>query len=119
MMEYKGYVGCVTFDDEADIFHGEVVNTRDVITFQGMSVEQIREAFHESIDEYLEWCRERNKTPDKPFSGKLVVRIPPSLHRSIFISAKQEGKSLNRWIEDHLSIPFSNLPEESFTHHQR
>lgn len=117
MMEYKDYVGHVTFDDDADIFHGEIVNTRDVITFQGKSVEEIRQAFHESVDEYLEWCKERNKTPDKPFSGKLIVRIPPALHRSIFLSAKQEGKSLNRWIEDHLASSFSNSSEESVTHH--
>lgn len=117
MMEYKGYVGHVDFDDEADIFHGDVVNTRDVITFQGKSVEEIRQAFHESVDEYLEWCKERNKMPDKPFSGKLVVRIPPALHRSIFLSAKQEGKSLNRWIEDHLASSFLNSSEEIVPHH--
>ena len=117
MMEYKGYVGHVTFDDKADIFHGEVVNTRDVITFQGKSVKEIHQAFHESVDEYLEWCKERNKEPDKPFSGKLVVRISPALHRSIFISAKHEGKSLNKWIEDHLASSFCNSSEESSTLH--
>lgn len=117
MMEYRGYVGYVTFDDEEDIFYGEVVNTRDVITFQGRSVEEIRKAFHESVDEYLEWCKERNKAPDKPFSGKLIVRISPALHRSIFLSAKQEGKSLNRWIEDHLASSFSHSFEEQLTHH--
>ena len=111
MMEYKNYVGKVTFDDEANIFHGEVTNTRDVITFQGKSVEEIRQAFRESIDSYLEWCAERGKTPDKPFSGKLIVRIPPDLHRSIFLSAKQEGKSLNRWIEDHLAASLSSQLE--------
>lgn len=117
MMEYKGYVGHVSFDDEANIFHGEVVNTRDVITFQGKSVEEIREAFRDSIEEYLEWCQERNKIPDKPFSGKLMIRISPVLHRSIFISAKQEGKSLNRWIEDHLASSFSHAPEETLMHY--
>jgi len=111
MMEYKSYVGQVTFDDEADVFHGEVVNTRDVITFHGKSVEEIRQAFRESIDEYLEWCEERNKTPDKPFSGQIVIRIPPALHCSIFLSAKQEGKSLNKWIENHLASS-SVLPSE-------
>jgi predicted HicB family RNase H-like nuclease len=116
-MEYKSYVGQVNFDDEADIFHGEVVNTRDVITFQGRSVEEIRKAFCESIDEYIEWCNERGKIPDKPFSGKLVVRIPPALHRSIFLSAKQEGKSINRWIEDHLAGYISMPSENSLTHH--
>ena len=68
MMEYRGYVSHVIFDDEEDIFHGEVVNTRDVITFQGKSVEEIPYAFHDSVDEYLVWCKERNKAPDKPFS---------------------------------------------------
>jgi len=58
-IEYKGYVGQVTFDAEAGLFHGEVVNTRDVITFQGRSVDKLRRAFRESVDEYLEWCAER------------------------------------------------------------
>lgn len=116
MMEYKGYVGQVSFDDAADIFHGEVVNTRDVITFQGRSVEEIRLAFQESIDEYLQWCKEKNKLPDKPFSGKLIVRIPPALHRSIFLSAKQEGKSINSWIEEHLANSFSPSSKETTPH---
>ena len=117
MMEYKGYIGQVTFDDEADIFHGEVVNTRDVITFQGKSVEEIRLAFRDSVNEYIAWCKEREKTPEKPFSGKFVVRIPPALHRSIFLSAKQEGKSLNRWIEEHLENSFPVPTESPLTHH--
>ncbi|MBX9696523.1 MAG: type II toxin-antitoxin system HicB family antitoxin [Alphaproteobacteria bacterium] len=116
MMEYKGYVGYVTFDDEAELFHGEVINTRDVITFQGKSVEEIKSEFRVSVDEYLEWCKERDKIPGKPFSGKLSLRIPPSLHRSISLSAKQEGKSLNRWIEDHLSGSCASSPEE-ITYH--
>lgn len=110
MMVYKGYVGQVTFDDDADVFHGEIVDTRDVITFQGKSVEEIRQAFHESVDEYLAWCQERKKIP-KPFSGKLVVRIPPALHRSIFLSAKEEGKSLNKWIEEHLADSLPSAEE--------
>jgi predicted HicB family RNase H-like nuclease len=109
-MNYKGYVGQVTFDDEANIFHGEIINTRDVITFQGKSVDEIREAFKDSVDEYLEWCKEEGELPDKPFSGKFVVRISPDLHRSIVCSAKKEGKSLNRWVEEHFlaTMPVSS-----------
>ena len=70
MMEYKGYRGVVTFDDEAGIFHGEVVDTRDVITFQGASVEQLRKEFRCSIDEYLAVFAERGQEPDKPFMGR-------------------------------------------------
>ena len=58
-MEYKGYTGIVEFDDEAEIFHGEVANLRAVITFQGRSVDELREAFEGSVDDYLEWCAER------------------------------------------------------------
>ncbi len=117
MMEYKNYVGHVSFDDEADIFHGEVLNTRDVITFQGTSVEEIHKAFQESVDVYLEWCAARGKHPDKPFSGKLSVRISPALHRSLVLAAKHEGKSLNRWIEDHLASSAISGRDESLHHY--
>ncbi len=61
MLEYKGYTGHVEFDDEAGLFHGEVLDKRDVITFQGISVQQLEQAFRESIDDYLEFCAERNE----------------------------------------------------------
>ncbi|RPJ23082.1 MAG: type II toxin-antitoxin system HicB family antitoxin [Desulfobacteraceae bacterium] len=101
-MKYKGYTGYVEFDDEAGVFHGEVLDLRDVVTFQGKTVEEIKKAFRESIDEYLEFCKERNEKPDKPFSGRLMVRLPPLLHRKVFISARREGKSLNQWIAEKL-----------------
>jgi predicted HicB family RNase H-like nuclease len=80
MLKYKGYTGHVEFDDESCIFHGEVLDLRDVITFQGKSVEGIKKAFRDSIDDYLEFCKERNEKADKPFSGRLMVRPPPRLH---------------------------------------
>ena len=100
MMEYKGYIGKVEFDDDADIFHGEVINLRDVITFQGDSVEEIRQAFRDSVDDYLAFCAERNEEPEKPFSGKFVVRIPPDLHRKIYTQAKSSNKSLNKLVSE-------------------
>ncbi len=66
-MQYKGYLGQVEFDDEAGIFHGEVVNIRDVITFQGKSVAELRQAFEESIEDYLAFCAERGEEPNQPF----------------------------------------------------
>jgi len=102
MMEYKGYVGKVEFDDKAAIFHGEVVNTRDVITFQGESVAQLRKAFHDSVDDYLAFCEERGEDPDKPFSGQFVTRIPPDLHRQVSVCAVLSGKSLNTWVTEQL-----------------
>lgn len=102
MLEYKGYIGCVEFDDEAGIFHGEVINTRDVITFQGTSVEELQAAFHDSVEDYLEFCAERGEQPDKPFSGKFMLRTSPDLHRELYVAAKRAGKSLNAWVAEQL-----------------
>lgn len=102
-MKYKGYESVVEFDDEAEIFHGEIINIRDVVTFQGRSVEELKQAFQDSVDDYLEFCQQRGEEPDKPFSGKFMVRINPQLHQVIALRARQEGKSLNSWIEQQLS----------------
>ena len=102
MLKYKGYTGQVSFDDDERIFHGEVLDTRDVITFQGKSVDEIEQAFRESIDDYLEFCAARGEQPDKPFSGKFVLRMTPRLHHKLFLKASRSGKSLNRWVVDTL-----------------
>ena len=98
MMSYKGYEAVVEFDEDADLFHGEVVNLRDVITFQGESVQELKRAFAESVDDYLAFCKERGEAPEKPFSGQFIVRTEPSLHRAMAATAKRAGLSLNRWV---------------------
>ena len=98
MMTYKGYYGVVQYDDEAKIFHGEVIKTRTVITFQGTTVDEIETAFKDSVDDYLDWCKERNKDPEKPFSGKFVLRLSPDLHRELNLKAKMSNTSLNSFI---------------------
>ncbi len=100
MMEYKGYIGKVEMDDEAGILYGEVINIRDVITFEGTSVGEVQTAFHESVDDYLAFCAERGENPEKPFSGKFVVRLPAELHRKAYIQAKLADKSLNGWVTE-------------------
>jgi predicted HicB family RNase H-like nuclease len=102
-MEYKGYHGHVTFDDEVGIFHGEVIDLKDVITFQGDSAASIQEAFKASIDDYLAFCAERGEEPDRPFSGRLMVRLNGDLHRNLYVKAKASGKSLNEYISDVLA----------------
>ena len=102
MLKYKGYTGHVEFDDETDIFHGEVLDTRDVITFQGETVEELKRAFRDSIDDYLEFCSERNEKPDKPFSGKFVVRLSTDLHHRVYVRAMEQGKSLNQLVVESL-----------------
>ena len=100
MMEYKGYTAKVEFDDEDNIFHGEIINLRDVITFQGEEVNELRHAFQESVEDYLVFCAERGEPPEKPYSGKFSVRINPELHRKISIQAQVTSRSLNQWVND-------------------
>ena len=99
MMDYKGYIGDVKYDSDAHIFHGEVINTRDVITFQGKSVDELEKAFQDSITDYIEWCTEDGVEPEKPYSGKFNLRISPELHKEIAISAKLLKLSINRFVE--------------------
>ena len=98
MMEYKGYRAAVTYDHEAGVIHGEVVDTRDVIFFEATSVEQLNREFRFSVDDYLSVCDERGRTPDKPFSGRVPLRLSPGLHREAAVAARAEGKSLNAWL---------------------
>ena len=102
MLKYKGFIGVVEFDEEAKILHGEVINTRDVITFQARSADKIEKEFRDSVDEYVKFCKERNEEPEKPFSGKFVVRIVPDLHQRLVAEAKAKGKSLNGLVEEKL-----------------
>lgn len=102
MMTYKGYGCTVRFDDEADIFHGEVSGLRDVVTFQGRTVDELRSAFRESVDDYLEFCERRGEEPDKPYSGRFLLRLDPALHRRLVELSAEEGESLNNWIASQL-----------------
>jgi predicted HicB family RNase H-like nuclease len=103
MMDHKGYSGQVEFDDDAGIFHGEVVDLRDVITFEADCVEDLRQAFRDSVDDYLEFCAERNEEPEKPFSGQFLMRVDTELHREIFLRAKNAKKSINGWVSETLA----------------
>jgi predicted HicB family RNase H-like nuclease len=103
MMTHKGYVGVAKIDAEAGLIRGRVINTRDVITFQGRSVEEARQAFVDSVEDYLEFCATRGEVPDKPYSGRLLVRIKPNLHKELAVLAARRGKSLNAYIDGLLS----------------
>ena len=100
MMKYKGYQATLKYDDESQVFYGEVISTRDVIFFEGTSVEELNKEFRFSIDDYLAMCAERGQEPDKPFSGRIPLRISPEVHRAANAVAKSEGKSLNAWLAE-------------------
>jgi predicted HicB family RNase H-like nuclease len=103
-MEYEGYVGVVEVDDEANILHGHIINTRDVITFQGRTVKEMRKALKESVDDYLEFCKVRGVEPDRPYSGKFMVRIDPELHRELAIAAAGQSKSIQAVVREAIQL---------------
>lgn len=101
-MTHDGYVALVELDAEAGLFHGEVINTRDVLTFQGRTPDELQTAFADTIADYRDWCLERGKEPEKPYSGNFTVRLAPDLHRRIAAAAAQKGKSVNAFVAETL-----------------
>ena len=94
-MNYKGYTAEVKFDEDAEIFFGSVIGTKDTITFQSESSHELKKEFQLSVDDYLEFCKEEGVCPDKPYSGRFNVRLQPELHRKLSITARQRHKSIN------------------------
>lgn len=101
-MIYKGYQGRFDYDQDADIFHGEVMHINDVVTFQGRSIDELKQALADSVEDYLLLCEEIGKEPEKPYSGRFNIRIPPELHQRIARKAAQAGISLNSLIINQL-----------------
>jgi len=99
-MTYKNYTAEVEIDPDAKVLAGRVLYLRDVIVFEGETVEDAERQFQVSVDDYLAWCAERGKEPEKPFSGKLPFRATPEHHRKIALAAAQTGKSINAWMDD-------------------
>ncbi len=102
-MTYKGYPARIEYSDEDACFVGRVAGIQDIISFHGESVKEIRQAFKEAMDFYLETCAERGETPNKPYSGKLMLRVPPELHAGVAAAAEVSGKSINQWAVEMLS----------------
>ena len=99
MMEYKGYIsGPIDIDPADGTLSGTVAGLRDVVHFEGTSAAELDQAFRNSIDTYLDLCRENGRDPDRPFSGRILVRTQPELHRKAALSAAAEGVSISQWI---------------------
>lgn len=99
-LNYKGYTAKIDFDPEDEILVGRVIGINDVIGFHGENAKELKKAFQEAIDNYLESCKKMNVKPQKSFSGKFVVRLSPEIHKKIVLAANENHKSLNSWIED-------------------
>lgn len=98
MMEYKGYHADVRYSDEDKLFVGEVIGLNDTLAFHGTSVAELETMFHQSVDNYLEMCREFGKEPDKEYKGQFNVRIPSGLHRTAVVCARKRKISLNEFV---------------------
>jgi predicted HicB family RNase H-like nuclease len=101
-MSYKGYTARVDFDERDSIFVGRVLGLRDIISFEGSTVAKLRAEFEAAINDFLRDCAERGIAPEKPASGKIMLRVPPEIHAAATVAAQASGKSLNQWATEAL-----------------
>ncbi|MEO5344189.1 MAG: type II toxin-antitoxin system HicB family antitoxin [Gammaproteobacteria bacterium SHHR-1] len=97
-MTYKGYQASMTFDPDDKIIVGRVLDIDDIIGFHAESVVGFEQAFHAAVDDYLAACAKLDQEPDKPASGRLMLRIDPAIHAAAIKAAKRQGRSLNKWV---------------------
>ena len=102
-MTYKGYAARIAYDDEDGILTGQIAGIRDGVGFHADSVDALKEAFQEAVDDYVATCARIGKEPQKPYSGRVMFRVDPEVHRKAALAAELAGKSLNQWAEDVLN----------------
>lgn len=100
LLKYKGYHGTVEFSSEDGMLVGYVTNIRDSLNYHGSSIGEITQAFHDSIDNYLDFCAEIGRDPDKEYKGSFNVRISPELHRSAAMAAEESNVTLNQFVQE-------------------
>ncbi|MBR3954367.1 MAG: type II toxin-antitoxin system HicB family antitoxin [Clostridia bacterium] len=100
VLEYNGFLGSIEFSLEDNILFGSLLYINDLVTYEGETLEELRETFKEAVDEYLEFCKECDKEPEKPFKGVFNVRIPPEMHKKAVYEAERRGITLNQLIGD-------------------
>lgn len=111
VMTYKGYKARVEYDGEDECFIGRLAGINDIVSFHATSVKDLKSAFREAVDDYIETCRKVGKPPEKPFSGKVMFRIAPQLHAEAVLAAQLSGKSLNQWAEEVLRQAAKGSPK--------
>ncbi len=102
-MTYKGYAARIEYSDADHCLIGHIAGVRDVVGFHGASVAEVRAAFEDAVEDYLETCRAAGRPPQKPYSGKLMLRLPPEVHARAAMMAAAHGKSLNQWAAEVLA----------------
>lgn len=99
-LSYNGYKASVEYDDDDEIFFGKLLGINDVVGFHADTVADLKAAFHEAVDDYIETCAKIGKDPQKPYSGNLMLRVDPMVHSKAALAAELAGKSLNQWGEE-------------------
>ena len=99
-MNYSGYTARIDYSHDDGCFVGHIAGINDVVGFHGESVAELREAFREAVDDYLQTCEKLNRPPQKPYSGNLMLHIAPEVHAAVAIAAEVSGKSINQWAAD-------------------
>ncbi len=102
-MQYKGYAARIEYSDEDGCLVGHIAGIKDIVGFHGESVTEMRAAFEEAVDDYLTLCAETGKKPEKPYSGRIMLRVPPELHAQAALQAEINGVSLNQWAMERLA----------------
>lgn len=102
-MTYKGYSARIDFSEEDQCMIGHIAGINDVVGFHGDSVAELRGAFEEAVDDYLATCEKLGRPPQKSYSGKLLLRVPPEVHASVAAAAQVSGKSINSWATEILT----------------
>jgi predicted HicB family RNase H-like nuclease len=100
VMTYKDYSARIEYSDEDGCFIGRIAGIRDVVGFHGESVAELKAAFEEAVDDYLAACKKLKRSPQRPYSGRVLLRIDPAIHAKVAMLAEAEGKSLNAWAQD-------------------
>lgn len=101
-MSYKGYAARIEYSDEDQCFIGHIAGITDVVGFHGESVAELRAAFEDAVEDYLETCARLDRAPQKPYSGKLMLRLTPEIHAAVATAAQVSGKSINQWAAEAL-----------------
>ena len=102
-LAYKGYAARIEFSAEDECFIGHIAGIKDVVGFHGETVSELKTAFGEAVDDYVETCNKVGKTPQKPYSGKLMLRISPEIHAAVATAAELNGQSINQWASEALN----------------
>ena len=99
-MTYRGYTARIGFDGQDRIFFGRLAGIKDIVTFHGETVNELEAAFREAVDDYLATCAKLGDKPERLYSGKPTLRVPPDVHAAIALAAETSGTSLNKWVSD-------------------